>query len=317
MTKVFESNADLPRSLSTEAKQKAKARALAEAHLGTASKKARGPRMQVPRWTTGSAYLHICEQARKYLGPAVPAATKLTVPDLEEDGIWTCFMTYIPGETLAFAQRDWDGPMHVKSLKSLARLLARGFIPDSVSRSALVVDRDITPKLQKLLEVDRAPFTRFRGDIERLLGKVHLLKQLPLFISHYDLNGMNIIAQSDGEISGIVDWELAAELPFGMACCRIHDLAGYYDDGEFHVPEYFEEAERGFWQEIFANAPDDTRKVLNANLEAVQTSVAIGMILFMLDLDSDLDDAPGIRAIPKFLSYRLPALRGEGPPYLI
>ena len=143
-------------------------------------------------------------------------------------------------------------------------------------------------------------------------------KRPPLFISHFDLNQVNILIDQNYQVSGIVDWELSSLLPFGIGLSRIHTLAGEFSEGKFHMPDEFEESERGFWEEIFKGVPADIRKVLDANLEAVQTSVLLGTLLGTFELDHG---KPGpcnpvvVAALPKFLSYRIPFLRGSDPPY--
>ena len=85
------------------------------------------------------------------------------------------------------------------------------------------------------------------------------------------------------------------------------------------MPDEFEKSERGFWEEIFKGVPVDVRKVLDTNLEAVQTSVLLGTLLGAFELD---DGKIGqcnpvvLAALPKFLSYRIPSLRGSDPPYV-
>lgn len=103
-----------------------------------------------------------------------------------------------------------------------------------------------------------------------------------------------------------------------MGLSPIHTLAGEFSEGKFHMLDEFEECERGFWEEIFKSVPADIRKVLDANLEAVQTSVLLGTLLGAFELD---DRELGrcnlvvVVALPKFLSYRIPFLRGSYPPY--
>ncbi len=73
------------------------------------------------------------------------------------------------------------------------------------------------------------------------------LKKLPLFISHFDLNNANVlVGDGDDEVTGIIDWEVPSDLPFGVGLHRIHDMAGYLSQGRFVMRAYFEEAERGF-----------------------------------------------------------------------
>jgi Phosphotransferase enzyme family len=43
-----------------------------------------------------------------------------------------------------------------------------------------------------------------------------LLKPLPLVFAHGDINGLNILTNGDGEISGVIDWEESSWKPFGF-----------------------------------------------------------------------------------------------------
>jgi hypothetical protein len=156
----------------------------------------------------------------------------------------------------------------------------------------------------------------FREDIQRLLDNSDQLKILPLFILYADLNHEDILVQENGEVSGIVDWELSSGLLFGMGCCRIHDLAGRLTDGEFRMPEIFEDAEQGFWEAILDGIPTDIRWVLDANLHAVQTSIHIGTLLDTLEIQSDSFNPAALKALPKFLTCPIPTLRGQEPPYI-
>jgi hypothetical protein len=103
-----------------------------------------------------------------------------------------------------------------------------------------------------------------------------------------------------------------------MGLSRIHTLAGEFSERKFYTPDEFEESERGFWEEMFEGVPADVRKVLNANLEAVQMSVLLGTLLGTFELDNGklgLCNPVMVVALPKFLSYRIPFLRGSDPPY--
>jgi hypothetical protein len=75
------------------------------------------------------------------------------------------------------------------------------------------------------------PFYPF---IERMIKEAPTLKKLPLFVGHFDLNDLNIHADSQGRVTGIVDWELSpAPEPFGIALYAIHFLAGEIVDKVF------------------------------------------------------------------------------------
>lgn len=125
---------------------------------------------------------------------------------------------------------------------------------------------------------------------------------------------MNILVHEDWQVSGIVDWEGASQLPFGMGFCRIHGLAGYFMRSEFIMPDDFEDAERSFWSEVFEGVPMAVRRTLKSELQAVQTSVVMGTLLENLDPEHGFNKA-ALKALPRFLTYRIPALRGKEPPY--
>lgn len=86
------------------------------------------------------------------------------------------------------------------------------------------------------------------------------------------------------------------------------------------MPPEFEEAERGFWQEIWTGIPKKVRDCVNANLEAVQTAVMLGTLLDAFQLDDEGKIGPFnpvvMEALPKFFTYRIPMLRSpDSPPY--
>jgi hypothetical protein len=141
---------------------------------------------------------------------------------------------------------------------------------------------------------------------------------LPLFISHFDLNEVNIMISEDCQVTGLIDWELLTCLPFGMGSSRIHTLAGEYPATIFHMPPEFEDAQKGFWQEIYDGVSADTRKTIDNNIDVVQTAVTLGTLLCAFQLDegkTGLYNPVVINALPKLLSYRVPLIRGSDPPY--
>ncbi|PUU78960.1 hypothetical protein B9Z19DRAFT_1192979 [Tuber borchii] len=317
MTKFIYSDSDLRASLNTGAKQNAKAKELALSHLNIRAMKARSVDIQgffsrtlivttesgkiIVQLRVEPLDIDIFRRARQALGDVVPDIAKIRDEALEREEIWPYYMTFIPGRTWQRSAAFCNRALNVTCAKSLGRSLSHGF--------SAMVDEENRPRANQIKP--------FREDTQRLLDNSDQLKTLPLFISHADLNHVNILVQEDGEVSGIVDWELSSDLPFGMGCCRIHDLVGRFTVGEFHMPEGFEDAERGFWEAILDGIPTDVRRVLDTNLYAVQTSIHIGALLDTLDIQSDSFNLAGLKALPKFLTYRIPALRGQEPPYIL
>ncbi|MCJ1232322.1 hypothetical protein MMC14_000272 [Varicellaria rhodocarpa] len=161
-------------------------------------------------------------------------------------------MNRIPGKIWSDGIRGGSPKVIVTINNSLGRILSRGYIEGN---SANVVDRTLRPHLEMLVSTQKSEVQPFREVAKEFLGKLDQLKRLPLFISHFDLNQVNILIDQNYQVSGIVDWELSSLLPFGMGLSRIHTLAGEFSEGEFHMPDEFEESERGFWEEIFKGVP--------------------------------------------------------------
>ncbi len=203
------------------------------------------------------------------------------------------------------------------TLRSLARLLAKGAIISAAS-SEQVVESQLRPHLALILSSDDAHVRPFHHVAQDLLEKLDRLSLQPLFISHFDLNDVNIMVDTDCKVTGIVDWELSTPLPFGMGFCRIHTLAGEYAERKFYMPPHFEDVERAFWQEIDHHTPDHVRSRFHADPEATQIAVTLGTLLDAFQLDEGKlgpCNPVVIESLPKLLTYRIPLVRGSSPPY--
>ena len=252
--------------------------------------------------------------ARRVFGSAVPEIQLLQDHDLEREGIWAYYMTYVPGKTWSEGARGKNPQALITINRSLGRILSKGRVEGS---SDLVVDQKIRPHLALLLSSEDNQIRRFHHTTSDLFGKLERLKMLPLYVSHFDLNDVNILVDDDCEVTGLVDWELSHPLPFGMGFGRIHTLAGEFSEQKFYMPSEFEEAEGGFWQEVRQGIPADVRKLLDDNPDIVQIAVTIGTLLDVFQvMDGKIDYSPvAIEALPKLLTYRIPFIRGSDPPY--
>jgi hypothetical protein len=332
MVIVVTSDADLPPCINTAEKQADKARALAHAHSGVPSLKAQGPRLQGFFSRTMIVTLQNGHElviqfrpeeldttpfniARTALGSIVPDIGRLEDEELDQNGISAYWMTRCPGKTWLEGVRGKEATALITVNRSLGRVLSRGLVE---GKSESVIEQKLRPHLRQLLASQDDGICPFHDIAQKLLNKLDQLTFLPLFISHFDLNDLNIMINGDCEISGIIDWELSACLPFGMGFSRIHTLAGEFSARKFYMPPEFEDAERGFWHEVFAGVSVVTRKVLDENVDAVQTAVTLGTLLdaFQLDEGNIGPYSPVVvEALPKLLSYRIPMVRGSDPPY--
>lgn len=245
----------------------------------------------------------------------VPDIKIIQDEELEREGIWTYWMTCIPGKTWLDGARGRFSQTRVTTVRSLGRILAKCYINDS-DRSALVVDRQLRPHLELLPSSEDPQIRQFNAVARDLMSELDQLKNLLLFIAHFDLNEVNIMVDDNCEVSGIIDWELSTPLPFGMGFCRIHTLAGEFSERKFYMPPEFDDAERGFWQEIWDEVPENVRS--QANPEAVQIAVTLGTLLNAFQLEEGKIgpyNSVVVGALPKLLTYRIPLMRGSDLPY--
>ena len=239
-----DSNADMPACLNTEQKQAKKAKQLAQSHSGIPTKRAQGPRIQGCFSRTMFVTLQDSKEiviqfrpepldigpfkvARLALGQVVPDIELLKDEELERQHIWTYWMNRIPGKTWSDGIRGRGPKVVVTINKSLGRIFSRGYVEGD---SANVVDSTLRPHLEMLLSTQQSEVQPFREVAQEFLGKLDQLKGLPLFISHFDLNEVNILIYENYQVSGIVDWEFSSLLPFGMGFSWIHTLAGKYSE---------------------------------------------------------------------------------------
>ncbi|KAF2796871.1 hypothetical protein K505DRAFT_400234 [Melanomma pulvis-pyrius CBS 109.77] len=291
MTVEITSDADMPKCLNTPSKQATKARQLAYLHSGIPAKKARGPRPQgffsrtmivtlqngedvVIQFRPEPLDLESFQVARRALGAIVP-------------DVKVYWIECIPGKTWLEGARGRVSQTRVTTVRSLGRILSKGYVGDS---SALVVDRNLRPHLELLLASEDPQIRLFHAVARDLLGKLDQLKNLPLFVAHFDLNSVNIIVNDNCEFS----------------------------EKKFYIPPEFEDAERGFWQEVWDGIPEDVRS--HADPEAVQIAVTLGTLLNAFQLEEGKIGPYNpvvVDAIPKLLTYRIPLIREtDSPPYL-
>lgn len=243
---------------------------------------------------------------RRVLGDYVPHIAKIDDATLTEANIYPYVMSVIPGITWLRA-RNRIANVDVTACKSLGRILALGSFG---LNSAAVVDDFVKPKLRALLGCEDKLVAPYRALIDKMHDKADNLKGLPLFVAHADLNHVNIHVDDNGEVTGIVDWEGACRLPFGMGFSRIPHLAGGFRNGKFYVPKTFEEAERGLWSELISELPSKVSDIVASKMEVVQMSLTIGTLLEDLDSEHGRSDII-LSNLPMLLKYRIPAIRGE------
>ncbi|KAI0877567.1 hypothetical protein GGS24DRAFT_105183 [Hypoxylon argillaceum] len=254
--------------------------------------------------------------ARVSLGPIVPDFGILEDEELKAEGVWTYWMTWLPGKMWKDGASGMGEAGRLAVCLSLGRVFSKGCImtASGPQSSADTVKNKIRPHLEAILASPQAEMAPFKSTIQGFLGDIHRLDDLPLWVSHFDLNALNVLVDDECEVTGLIDWEFSTPLPFGVGFGRIHSLAGGYSRGEFYMGSRFEDAERGFWWNLFLGMEDLMRVKLEGMADVIQLAVMVGTVMDSFYLDGDGSAQPAgvtVKALPRFLTYRIPLVRGK------
>ncbi|OTA68384.1 hypothetical protein K449DRAFT_386691 [Hypoxylon sp. EC38] len=321
---------DLPELINTPSKRAMKANQLAIKHLGIGVKSVDKPppqgvfsrtmfltlendRKVVIQFRTEPLDLDAFKIAKEVLGSVVPYARALRDEELERQRAWASLFPRMPGETWFQGVAGRRAADRIAINKSLGRIFSKGFLADNSSKAVDILRFRLRTLLTSQLEQIRP----HRDTIKGFLNNIEELARLPMWIAHNDLNEMNVLVDKNCTVTALVDWELSTPLPFGVGFGRIHTLAGELIKGEFRMPAEFEMAERGFWDELFGGMSKETRKMLEEHINLVQDAVILGTLLdcFFFQDSGDWGCTARLTVLPKFLTYRIPFVRGNEPPY--
>lgn len=322
---------DLPKLLDTPSKQVKWVKKLVAEHLKSAAKRIDKPPMQgmfsrtlfvtladgrevVVQFRTEPLDINAFKIAKAALGSFVPDIEALGNEELESARAWAYSLTLMPGKMWlrGVAGKGAEGRIAVN--KSLGRVFSKGFLADN---SCEAVETKLRPHLDAILASPLEDILPYKATVESFAKRLDEFAQLPLWVAHYDLNDVNVLIDEKCEVTALVDWELSTPLPFGAGFGRIHTIAGEYTGGEFWMPEEFEVAERGFWTELFDGMPEHIRTMLEKRIDLVQDIVMLATLLscfFFEDGKVGVGEVT-LKALPKFMTYRIPFVRGQEQPY--
>ncbi|XDG05199.1 hypothetical protein ABKA04_004814 [Annulohypoxylon sp. FPYF3050] len=328
---LISSDKDLPKLLNSPAKQVRWANKLTTEHLRSTPQRVDIPSMQgmfsrtlfltledgrevVVQFRTEPLELDAFKVARKALGSLVPDIRALENEELLNEHVWAYCLNRLHGEmwVRGVAGKGVSGRIAIN--KSLGHIFSKGCLAGS---SGGAVNDKIRPHLEAILTSPLEEIHPYRHLFEGFLYKLEQLKRLPLWVAHYDLNDLNILIDEDCHVTGLIDWELSSPLPFGVGFGRIHTLAGEFTGGEFWIPAEFEIAEQAFWIELFNGMPADIRDILKKEMGLVQDAVILGTLLscFFFEDGKVGFSQVTLKALPKFLTYRIPFVRESEAPY--
>lgn len=252
--------------------------------------------------------------ARKHVGDLVPDVQYLQDAELERAGIWSYYMTLVPGRTWREVEARLTTAQIVACSRSLGRAFARCIVQGSSSGE--VVEEYIKPRLRTILEHKHRPeLVQHVEAIEQLLSRADELKVLPLAVTHADLRQMNIMVHEDlSAVTGIIDWEYSEPLlkPFGLQFYTFYYLASHYDwvkDVFISKRIDYDEMNEALWDGVLEGCDKSVRDVLVKHWAALQTSILIGIVLDKIQIEDDgvvNFHKPALDVLGEHLTYRLP-----------
>jgi len=84
---------------------------------------------------------------------------------------------------------------------------------------------------------------------------VDKLAELPVVLVHDDLGSLNILADNDGNVTGILDWNGSQYLPLGWNLYGVDEFFGYMRVDGWVDRKEKEELEKVFWDAFWEKAP--------------------------------------------------------------
>ena len=167
-----------------------------------------------------------------------------------------------------------------------------------------VIDSFIVPRLEQYIEWDEPAIAPHKEFIKGLLKKVDNLRKLPLCLTHWDINMMNVMVTDEADITGLVDWEEMYWMPFGMNTHVISRFAGHNQPGVYKKRKCSESMEIRFWEELFSSAP----RQVGEFLPEIQLAKDIGYVLSTFHDASAPPHPSHIGVFNDVLSYKVPDL---------
>ena len=113
---------------------------------------------------------------------------------------------------------------------------------------------------------------------------------MPIVLTHIDLNTCNILSDSDGHITKVVDWAEAENLPFGTELYRVEDLIGGLTTSGYQYRPYHVDIREYFWECVLTHLGlrDSTERA--ETRDKLQVVSDVGILLWMLRFKKNESD---------------------------
>ncbi|KAI1380576.1 hypothetical protein F4677DRAFT_403940 [Hypoxylon crocopeplum] len=225
------SDKDLPKLLDTPTKQVKWAKKLVAKHLGSAAKRVDKPPMQglfsrtllltladgsevVIQFRTEPLDLDAFKIAREALGSVVPDARSLEDEELLNERVWAYSFTRLHGKMWVYGVAGKGAEGRIAINRSLGQVFSKGYLASSSDEA---IDGRIRPHLEAILASPLEKILPYRHHFQTSFGMLEQLKKLPLWVTHYDLNDLNVLVDENCQVSGLIDWECLSHCHLGLA----------------------------------------------------------------------------------------------------
>lgn len=234
-------------------------------------------------------------EARKILGNIVPDIKKI---DSNINNIVYKF-SYIPGITLSTAMRQMDcykfEELLPKISSKLGEILAKCVLKKSSFES---LNEKIIPELKSCILNRDVKLLPYMEKIKNILNSLNNFETYPLALIHGDISPTNILINTDGNITGLVDWEDMSKLPFGIDLSCIHWLIR---DQNYQLRKNWKNIETLFWESLFKY-----NTYMKKNKKKLEIILHIGCLMLVAHNGKCMDSIRCDEQLDIELSYKIP-----------
>jgi Ser/Thr protein kinase RdoA (MazF antagonist) len=143
----------------------------------------------------------------------------------------------------------------------------------------------ILPRLEKLGTELPDPF--LREVAKTTVARIKDMEDLPVVLNHGDFIPSNVLVDEETwEISGLVDWAEAEDLPFGMCMYGVEYVLGYWStvcqtrDESLNAPVFAYHENAAYLRELFWRRLCELEPDVKSRLEDVKTMRDAGVLLW-------------------------------------
>lgn len=111
--------------------------------------------------------------------------------------------------------------------------------------------------------------------------------QLPLVFTHADLNGLNVLTDADGHITGVIDWDESAWKPFGVGLYGLDMFLGSRGPEGYSRVDGYDNLRAQFFETLWSSMPLEIISKQRGLEKAIQLAEMVGVLYRCLEWRAD------------------------------